>query len=338
MLKRYLGKFEVMVDPQYQRGVREVCRKVFEFELVDELPFLLADESGAEDTDWPTFPYNETFADPAKMLLGQLQQPFIHHQLRDYRPLNVRCDYGTPILPNLFGVGFQLMDNSKPWVHHLRDRDEIRRLIDRGVPEYTNGLGGRCFATAEYYKEVLADYPTLEQAIAIYHPDVQGPFDVAHLIWGHDILLALYDCPNLVHELLSLITETYAIWMRKWKDLTGEGNRFTTHWNFYTKGGIVLRDDSAVILSPGHYSEFVKPYDQRLLDEFGGSIHYCGSGDGFIESMCTSRNLFGIHVSQPELNDVELLRACALSNGVVLLALPDEYVPGDLRTGVVVLR
>ena len=338
IIEKYLSKFEAMVDLEHQQRSREICRKVLEFEQVEALPFVLSDESGAPDTDWPTFPYNDTFVDPAKMLLDQLRKPFIHNQLRDFHPLNIRCNYGTVILPNIFGAGFQLTENSMPWAHHIGDRDEIRKLVDQGIPDCKSGLGGKCFETAQYYKQVLSGYPKLEEAISIYHPDLQGPFDVAHLIWGPNIFLASYDCPDLVHELLSLITDTYALWMRAWKEFTGEGNRFTTHWSFYIKGGIIPRNDTAVILSSEHYDEFVKPYDQTLLDEFGGCIHFCGKGDQFVESMCKSRNLSGIHASQPELNDVELLVKSALSNRIALLGLPEKYVSSELRTGVIVLR
>ena len=335
---RYLSKFEVMIDLERQQKVRAGCEKVFEFEPMETLPFVLSDPSGAPDTDWPTYPYNDVFVDPSKMLLDQLRQPFLHHQLQDYHPPGIRTDYGTPILPSVFGVSYQLTDYSKGWVHHLGSRDEVRRLIDRGVPDHMNGLGGRCFETAQYYREVLAAYPKLNEAIVTYHPDMQGPFDVAHLIWGPDIFTALYDCPNMVHELLSLVTETYAIWMRKWKAFTGEGNAFTLHWNHYMKGGIMLRDDTAVTLSPTHYEEYVKPYDQILLNEFGGCIHYCGSGDHFVESMCKGRNLYGLNVSQPHLNDTELLLRSTTSNRIVLLAIHEKYIPTDLRTGAVVLR
>jgi len=335
-LKKYLLKFENMVDIEHQQKVRETCRKIFEFEQVQKLPFILADESKALDTDWPTFPYNDTFVDQSKMLLTQLRAPFIHNQFKDFCPLNIRCNYGTVIMPSIFGVNFQLTENSMPWSHHLKNRDEVEGLVNKGIPDFENELGGECFETLKFYMKVLSDYPKLKKAIAIYHPDLQGPFDVAHLIWGPDIFLALYDCPGLVHKLLSLITNTYLGWMKKWKELTGEGNQFTTHWNFYIKGGIMLRDDTPVMLSSEHYDEFVKPYDQILLDEFGGCIHFCGKGDSFIESMCKSKNLYGINCSQPELNDMELFINSALSNRLVLLGMSEKYIPNDLKTGIIV--
>lgn len=336
--RHYLAKFDASIDLEHQQRAREACRRAFQFEPVDELPYVLAGEPEGIDTDWPQFPYNDAFVDHEKMLLDQLRAPFIHNQLKDYQPLNIRCNYGTVILPSVFGAGYQLTETSLPWVHHLGSRSDIEALIDRGVPDLDTGLGGQCFETLRFYQEALSGYPNLGQAISVYHPDLQGPFDVAHLIWGPDILYALYDCPELVHELLRLVVETYRRWMRKWKALTGEGNEFTTHWNLYIKGGIMVRDDTPVMLSPAHYEEFVKPYDQELLDEFGGCIHYCGKGDGFIASMCRSRNLFGVNTSQPELNDVTLLVQSARANRVVLLGLREAFVPPDIVTGAIVIK
>lgn len=337
-LERYLAKFEEILVPEHEARARATCRRAFAFEPLDELPYVYGDGADGVDTDWPSFPYNDTFSDPTKMLLDQLRTPFIHHQLADYHPLNMRCNYGTVILPSVFGVEYQLTETSLPWANHLGTRDEVRALIDRGSPDLHSGLGGRCFETAQYYLETLSPYPGLSESIAIYHPDLQGPFDAAHLIWGPDILFGVYDCPQMVHELLSLVTETYAAYMREWKALVGEGNVFTTQWSFYMKGGIMLRDDTPVMLRAEHYEEFVKPYDQALLDEFGGCIHFCGRGDAFIASMCESRNLYGIHSSQPDWNDVDLLVRSALDHNIALLGLPEKYVPADANSGIIVLR
>lgn len=339
VLSKYLKKLEDRVDFEHQSRVRRTYEKIFAFKEVDKLPFLYADlESRVQDRDWPTFPYNDEFQDPAKMLLNQLRDIFFALQARDYRALDVRCNYSTVILPSIMGGSYQLTKTSMPWIHHLRSRDEIQRIIDAGVPDVRTGLGKTCFDTANYYMEILANYPKLKRAISIYHPDLQGPFDVAHLLWGQDIFLALYDDPELVHSLLSLITETYRQFMYKWKSIVSEGNSFTAHWEFYIKGEIMLRNDAAVMLSKKQYEEFVKPYDEVLLKEFGGCIHFCGKGDQFISSMCISDNLQGIHSSQPKLNNIELLLNSTQNNRVALLGIPERFLNNNIKTGVVVIK
>jgi len=338
IIARYLNKFENTIDLAHQQHALDTCQRVFQLADVEELPYVCSDVARAPDQDWPLYPYNDTFVDREKMLLDQLRAPFLHNQLRDYHPLNVRSNYGTVILPSVFGLGYQLTETSLPWVHHLENRDQVQALIERGVPDIKNALGGRCFETAAYYRDTLSAYPHLSKAISIYHPDLQGPFDVAHLIWGPDIFYALYDCPDVVHNLVALVTETYRRWMRAWKEFTGEGNDFTTHWSLYMRGGIMLRDDTAVTMSTQHYEEFVKPYDQMLLDEFGGCIHFCGKAKAFIRSMCASRRLYGINMSQPELNDVPAALALAQQHRLVVLGLAEAYVPRQARTGFTVLK
>jgi len=338
-LKKYLGKLERMIDPARQAATRSSIQKVFNFEKVPELPFIdLGGIAGLADKDWPSYSYNEAFFDPAKMLLNELLTVFQHVQLRDYHALNIRCNYGTVILPSIFGVKYRLTETSLPWAGHYGSREEIKKLLAKGVPDLESGLGKNCFETAEYYRKILAEYPKLKKAITVYHPDLQSTFDAAHLIWGHDILYAMYDCPELVHEALALITETYSRFMRKWKKHTGEGNEYSTHWNYYMKGGIMLRDDSAVMISPAHYEEFVKPYDQKLLNEFGGCLHFCGKGDTFIRSMCASTKLYGINTSQPELNNMEQMLSLCRDNKLVLLGLPEKYIPKNADTGFIAVK
>lgn len=338
MPHRYLAKFDRLIDHAHLSKVERSYRAVFGWLAVDELPYTWSDMPPIADEDWPDIPYNDTFADRELMLLQQLRPPFLHLQARDYHPVAIRANFGTVILPTILGASFQLTETSMPWAHHLLDRDAIRRTLDAGVPDPSAGLGGACLDMAAYYRKALAPYPGLVQATVIYHPDLQGPFDVAHLLWGPDIFLALYDCPDLVHALLDLVTRTYIAWLTHWKQAVGEGNEFTTHWSYMMRGGAMLRDDTSVMLSGGQYEEFVKPYDQRVLDIFGGCIHFCGRGDQFIGPMLTSRNLYGINCSQPDLNDMTRMWQLTRKHRVVLLGLQAEYLPPDAHTGVTLVR
>ncbi|MHB9034494.1 MAG: hypothetical protein ACYC6L_15790, partial [Anaerolineae bacterium] len=207
-----------------------------------------------------------------------------------------------------------------------------------GIPPVRSGLGGNCLDAAAYFREKLAQYPALAGAVTIFHPDLQGPFDVAHLIWGPDIFIGFYDCPDLVHALLDLVTETYIAWLKAWKTALGEGNDWTIHWNIWQRGGAMLRDDSAVMLSNAQFREFVQPYDQRVLEVFGGCIHFCGRGDQFTAPMSKCRGLYGLNLSQPELNDMQSIWQLCSEKRLVLLDLNEDYVPAGVNTGVTVRR
>ncbi len=339
MLQRYLAQFDRLIEDGHYARIREAYRRLFRWEELDELPYTWRTLPPVADEDWPEFEYNDTFVDREKMLLAQLRAPFLHYQTGDYHPLAIRCHYGTVILPNILGAEYQLTETSLPWAHHLPGgRERIRQLLDAGLPDLRSGLGGTCLDTAEYYVDTLAPYPNLARETTIYHPDLQGPFDVAHLLWGPDIFLALYDCPDLVHALLNHVTETYIAYLRAWKAFIGEGNELTTHWAIQMRGGTMLRDDTPIMLSAKQYEEFVKPYDQRVLDTFGGAIHYCGRGDQFVESMAASAHLYALHVSQPELNDMGKLFRTTREHKLVVLDLDEAYLPAGVRCGVTLRR
>ncbi|MHB0857157.1 MAG: hypothetical protein ACYC5M_06250 [Anaerolineae bacterium] len=338
VLERYLIKFDARIADDHYARIEAAYRAVFAWEPLEDLPFIWSDLPPVADEDWPDYAYNDTFVDREKMLLAQLRAPFLHLQAGDYYLPGIRANYGTVILPTILGAGYQLTETSMPWVRHLENRDAVRRVVEAGIPDPHAGLGRACLETAAYYRETLAPYPRLTKAVRIYHPDLQGPFDVAHLLWGPDIFLGLYDCPELVHALLDLVTRTYIAWLTQWKAFVGEGNDWTTHWTGMIRGGAMLRDDTPVMLSQAQYLEFVQPYDQRILDAFGGCIHFCGRGDQFVGPMATSANLYGLNPSQPELNDMPRLWDLTRAHGLVMMTMSEDHVPPGTVTGATLVR
>ncbi len=339
--KRWIAKLAGMIDPDRVARCRKVVRRVFDFEPVEELPFVARPPADDGGEPWPTYPYNDAFDDPEKMLVNQLGMVYDGLRAADYRPPNIRAHFGTVILASVLGGPWQLTDNSLPWAHHLEGgADAIRTLADRGPGEPKSGLGGRCFQTVAFYRDALAEIPPLADAIDIYHPDLQGPYDVAHLLMGPDIFLAGYDEPELVERLVGVVTETYRRFIRAWADEVGfaDGDGLTTHWNFTIRGRIMLRNDTTILLRPEHYRRFVQPFDARLLSEFGGAIHFCGRADHLVDLMLETEGLTALNSSQPELNDHGRMLRTAQQRRAVLLGWPARMLPDDVRTGVVVAR
>lgn len=100
------------------------------------------------------------------------------------------------------------------------------------------------------------------------------------------------------------------------------------------EGVIMLRDDSAMNLSPAMFEEFVKPYDQRLLDAFGGgAIHFCGRGDHYIDSMCAMPGMHAIAMSQPDYNDMEVIYGATVDRGINLIGLNRTAAESALAAG-----
>ncbi|MBN1435523.1 MAG: hypothetical protein JW936_00485 [Sedimentisphaerales bacterium] len=285
--------------------------------------------------DWPKVSVNAALEDYEAMLLQQFGLCSEVLATGGDSQLNVRCNYGVVIIPSLFGCELFMMDeklDTLPGNHPLGSIDELRKVVDAGVPDLTGGFGGKVFEAAERFMEVLEAYPVLGRNVAVYHPDLQGPIDNAETIWGSEIFYAFYDEPDLVRDFLGLITDTYIAFMRKWYDLVGLGGEYSHHWGLMHKGRIALRNDSLMNLSPGVYVDFIRPLDQRIFDEFGGGmVHYCGKGDHFVPAMSEMAGLTAINLSQPEMNDMEIIYANTVDKGLKLLALKPKVAENAKR-------
>lgn len=247
--------------------------------------------------------------------------------------LSIRANYGTGIMTSLFGAEFFKMpreQNTLPTTKSFNDTDIIRGIVDAGMPNLDNALGKKVFDFGEMCLEIFRDYPKISKYVYVYHPDTQGPLDIAELLWGGEMYYELYDDPDFVHTLMQLITDTYVKFLDKWFEMYPNRKDLNVHWDYWMRGGICLRNDSAINLSPEQYSEFVLKYDKYLLDYYGGGmLHYCGKGDHFVGIVAANTNVSGINLSQPHLNDMCKVFEAAFSNGKKLLDLAkptcDEY-------------
>ena len=202
------------------------------------------------------------------------------------------------------------------------DIDAIQRIVGAGVPELRGGYIEKVIEMGTRYAAIAQQYPKIGRTIHIYHPDLQGPMDICEVVWGSTIFYAMYDRPELVKSLLEVVTQTYVRSMRAWLEVVPFREGGNAHWGFFHHGHIMLRDDSAMNLSPDMFDEFVRPNDQRLLDEFGGgAIHFCGKGDHYIDRLPEMDGVYAVHMSQPEYNDLETIYAHTVDQGINILGL-----------------
>ena len=194
-----------------------------------------------------------------------------------------------------------------PWVEHLEPA-ALRKAVARGVPDLEQALGRRVLDTHRFYLDTLAGYPKCSRCVRITQPDLQGPFDIAHLLMGNDVFLAVVDEPDLVHELLAVVTDTY-IAFRKLIDplLTDRAGDGAVYLHGCLFGGkVLIKDDTAIInLSEDMHRAFSKAYNDRILAAFGGgSMHYCGPSRTWAHEAVDSPWLRGINYGNPEMQDL----------------------------------
>ena len=286
---------------------------------------------------WPEIRVNQALADYDAMCLQQYGAVSSVLENAGGSVLNVRANYGSSIAPLLFGVDVFVMAeelNTLPTSVPLNDKAAIRRLLDAGVPSVETGYGAQVLEMGRRYMEIARQYPKIGRYVNIYHPDLQGPMDICEVVWGSTIFIDLYEEPDLVKEFLELATQTYVTFLNAWLEIVPFREGYNTHWGLLHKGNIMLRDDSAMNLSPAMFDEFIRPYDQRLLDAYGGgAIHFCGHGDHYISQMCSMPGMYAIAMSQPELNDMERIYQATVDRGVKLLGLRRSEAERALAAG-----
>jgi hypothetical protein len=355
MIEPYLEDLERRIEPAEEQALYNAWVQFVEGKYEGEIFSPRRTQASPAGLEWPHVPINDALDDMELMALQQLGACSQALAQGTGAILAVRSNYGTGIMSTLFGADLFLMDremNTLPTsiplgglastnlndslasVETSSSALAVKDLLARGIPNLRNGLGARVFDMADAYSELFAPYPKLQRYVHVYHPDMQGPMDICELLWGSSIFVALVEAPDLVIQLLELVTDTYIAFMHAWTDLFPFKGEIAVHWSMVHKGNIMLRDDSAMNLSPRMFDRFIKPYDERLLKTFGGgAIHFCGRGDHYIRSASEIAGLTTINMSQPEYNNMDTIFAHTVDKGIAMIGLQREAAEAALAQG-----
>ena len=338
MIEQYLEDLENRIDPDVEEKLLSEWRAFLDGELGGGVFSPRRQKAAPAAMEWPEVSVNAALDDFDLMALQQLSACSVALADGDGSVLNVRANYGTGIVPSVFGAEMFVMSEHTNTLPTTRPLDgeaaAVRRLLDAGAPDLHTGYGERCFAMGRRFVELFADYPNVSRYVRIYHPDLQGPMDVCELLWGSDIFIALIDTPELAGSLLQLIVDTYIRFMHEWEQIAPPQADYSPHWGMMHKGRIMIRDDSGMNLSPDMFDEFIRPYDQQLLSEFGGGgIHFCGRGDHYIDRLHEMTGVYAVNMSQPECNDMECIFRNTVDKGIALVGLEPGAAESALTEG-----
>jgi len=333
-LDRLLDDLESRIDPGHESALTAQWLDFLTHGLPDpEALFAPRRTPAPSRIAWPEIRINQTLGDTEKAFDAMLLQQFagcsqVLASSSGQIPC-VRSNYGSCILASILGEPVHIMDdvyNTLPTSQPLAGGIEgVRALVDRGVPDVTDGQGARVFEAGRRLRAALDSRPNLSRFVHLYHPDLQGPLDIAELLWGNDLFTAFYDEPGLVHRSLQLITETYQRVLDAWHALTPPPRPDRAcHWGMLHRGLIFLRLDSGMNISPAIYREFSLPYDAALLARYGGCVHSCGRVEHIYPILAALPNLHGLNLSQPGYNDMERIYRATIDAGIRLLSLPGE--------------
>ncbi len=321
-----MSDLEERIDPQEEEHLLQQWKAFCDGRLGGKLFSPARGRKFPSRVKWPEIAINESLKDMHKMALHQFARCSRILEEGSGELLCVRANYGTGILPSLFGAELFLMEdrlNTLPSARPLAEGTAaVKRCIDRGVPDLNSSLGARVFEMAGFFLEIRKTYPKIGRFVAIYHPDLQGPMDACELLWGSGLFLDVLDQPGLVKEFLALITDSYIAFMDRWNTLISPENEYAVHWSMLHRGRVMLREDSAVNFSPEMFREFIEPHDRRIFGRLGGgAVHFCGKGDHFIDILSGIEGLYAVHISQPRLNDLEKIFRHTVDKNIKLIGL-----------------
>ena len=230
----------------------------------------------------------------------------------------------------MFGASKFIMPyemDTLPNVYALEGGEEaIRRLLDAPPPTLMEGYGSHVFSIGEKFAEIRRKYPKIGQYVRFDNPDAQGPIDNCELLWGSDMFYAFYDDPDLLQALLERVTDTVCRFIRKWQTYIPNEDGLVSYFGRLGKGSIFIRNDSAMNLSPDLFREFIQPYDTRLLAALGGgAVHFCGTGDHFVELLAKTPLLSTVDMSQPHLNNMDKMLSALPDQGINLFVPKGDY-------------
>ena len=337
MIERYLNDLESRIDPEVEERLLAEWKTFTEGGFKGDIFAPRRSRQIPAGVEWPTVSVNRAQTDLDAMALQQYGWCSGQLARGEGGLMTVRANYGTAIVPTMFGAELFVMDDALATLQTAKPlgAGAMEAFADRGIPDMEAGLGSAVLAAGRRFAEIASQYPKIRRYVHIYHPDMQGPMDLCEMIWGSGLFVDLVERPELVHRVLRLLTDAYAEFMRAWRAAAGASDRdWAAHWRLMHAGQIMLRTDSGMNLSPEMYGEFIRPYDQELLNGLGGgAVHFCGRGSHFIAQACGMAHMHAICMSQPHLNDMETIYRHTVDRGIKLLGFNRKTAEDALAAG-----
>jgi hypothetical protein len=281
----------------------------------------------------------EVFESPEKMLFNELTCAFgasiaSRDILGDDLPCTVRANFGTVVIASMFGGRVEQIDDNPPWVRHNGDAAAaLAGVLDRDPNDFSQGWGPRVVETCEFYRSVLAEYPELKRMIRVVLPDLQGPFDNLEIIVGSELFAELAGNEGLVNKALEAMAAAQIGFARHLAPYLSDGPEGFSHQHaVMIKGRILLRVDSAILMSPQMYRDIVAPHDQRILQAFGGGgLHSCGDIGKHAPAFLELPSVQCLDLGQSEMNDIGSIYAQLKTRKIPLARL--KVSRDDLASG-----
>ncbi|ONI48361.1 hypothetical protein AN643_01810 [Candidatus Epulonipiscioides saccharophilum] len=337
-LDKYLQDIESRIDATEEERIYSDWKNFADGQICEGISKIEPRKAKVSKIKWPNICVNDAIKDETLMLYSVYKACSALLSNGHSKLMSVRPNYGVGILPNaLANVEFFPMTDEQNILPNVRPMkngvEDVKKIVAEDLPSVYQNIGVHVFSIGTKFMEIKAKYPKIGKYILFDHPDTQGPMDVADLLWGSDIFFELYESPELVHAFLQKITDYYIKFLDEWFRIVPNNSGYHVVFGKLIKGKVLIRNDSAVNVSPDFFYEFIKPYDEQILEHFnGGAIHFCGRGDHFIPIFKEYKFLTGVDLSQPHLNDMKLAFEEIIDKDLKLFSINRQGILNSLMT------
>jgi len=258
---------------------RDLRLRWYRGEDVERAPFVYSVAPDKPGCWLPAQPYNfkEAIEDSAKAVEGQMLS--IQHQFDtfpdcDFLPYMNLFYLGEGILASVYGAIQYVIHNNPPFTEGrlFKDIYDARRLHNDIDIESTE-WGAKLKEHVQRFVEAT------NGEIPVGSPDYQSPYGTAtKLVPNEELMMAMYDAPELVHEFLDKITDGIINLLEAVERWVGPELLARNIKNpIPGECGLIIWDDYVSVLNPDMHTEFCAPYNKKLFDRFGrGHLHTCG--------------------------------------------------------------
>ncbi len=333
-LKELLVQLEAELNPEHQEAVDSLHQKALNWEPVERLPLVINYPFPADCPVQP-FPHREIFNDPEKMLFNELVHAFgtsiYLHGTNNWKkagspddlPYTIRANFGIVIIASLFGARVEQRDDNPPWVRSFPTEDEFLSFLDRDPHDFSQGVCPQVTERYRFFRDVLRHYPVLGKAVRIVLPDLQGPLDTLELLRGSAVYEDFILEPERTDLALQRIAQAQVGFARHLGQFITDGpDGFAHQHATVIKGNILIRNDSAIMISPDMYAGQVAHHDEFVLREMGGGgIHSCGKIDFNVPEVFNLPSLKCFDFGQSYLNDLDPLYGLAKEKKIPLIRI-----------------
>ena len=225
-------------------------------------------------TEYAGTKLKDYFTDPDVMVETELRSKKLFYDLYDYgfpevKSLSLSCLFYT--CASVLGARIIFPEDDSPQIEGrvINELNDIKKLqIVKDIE------------SAGYIPDLIQKYEYLKKKSAItgitpiFSLSSQSPLGTAIVLRGTEIFVDIVTNPEVIKDLLEVITETAIKILKFQEKFTGE-----------KKESVGMDDDYGGLVSPVIYEEFNFPYMKRIYDEFGKkdrSIHSETLGKGHL--------------------------------------------------------